>query len=276
LLAKSPRVPLMERQMSPEERQLLVDLFYRIRQNANNPRDREAESFIADQVRAQPYAPYLLAQTVIVQDQALRAANDRLQQLEQHVRELEGQGGQQGAGGFLGSLGSLFGGGGADRGSPPSSVPPPRWGGGPQGGAAGYGQGGYSQQQGYGQPGGYGQPQGGPWSGGAPPQAGGGFLKGALGAAAGVAGGVLLADSIRGLFHGSGNPFGIGSGFGGAGGGGLGGGDTVVNNYYGNESGAQQAGEFGPDYESGSNDGSDVLDAGSDVDLGGGDDTYDA
>jgi uncharacterized protein len=264
--------------MSPEERQLLVDLFDRIRQNANNPRDREAESFIADQVRAQPYAPYLLAQTVIVQDQALRAANERLQQLEQHARELEGQGGQQGSGGFLGSLGSLFGGG--DRSPPPSSVPPTRWGGGPQGGAPGYGQGGYAQQQGYGAPQpGYGQPQGGPWTGGAPYQqaGGGGFLKGALGAAAGVAGGVLLADSIRGLFHGAGNPFGIGSGFGGGAGlGGLGGGDTVVNNYYGDDAGAQHAGDFGPDADAGSNDGADVLDAGSDSDLGGGgDDTYD-
>src|SRR4051812_47665425 len=179
----------MERQMSPEERQLLVDLFDRIRQNANNPRDREAESFIADQVRAQPYAPYLLAQTVIVQDQALRAANDRLQQLEQHVRELEGQGGQQGAGGFLGSLGSLFGGGGADRGPPPSSVPPSRWGGGPQGGAAGFGQGGFSPQQGYGEPGGFGQAQGGPGGGGGAPPTGGGVFEGGVGGAGGGGGG---------------------------------------------------------------------------------------
>jgi hypothetical protein len=259
----------MERQMSPEERQLLVELFDRIRQNANNPRDREAETFIAGQVRAQPYAPYLLAQTVIVQDQALRAANERLQQLEQHVHELEGQGGQQGSGGFLGSLGSLFG--GADRGPPPSSVPPSRWSG-PQGGAPGYAQG-YGQSYGGQQP--Y-PPQGGPWSGGPQYQqaGGGGFLKGALGAAAGVAGGVLLADSIRGLFHGAGNPLGIGSGFGGAGEGGLGGGDTVVNNYYdGGDSPTHQAADFGPDQ--GPDDAPDVLDAGSGDDLGGGSDSVD-
>ncbi len=77
--------------MSPEERQLLVDLFDRTRQASSNPRDREAESFISDQVRSQPYAPYLLAQTVIVQDQALRAANERLQQLEQRLRETRGR-----------------------------------------------------------------------------------------------------------------------------------------------------------------------------------------
>ena len=251
--------------MSPEERQLLVDLFDRIRQNANNPRDREAEAFIADQVRAQPYAPYLLAQTVIVQDQALRAANERLQQLEQRVHELESEGGRQGSGGFLGSL---FGGG--ERSPPPSSVPPTRWGSGPQGGAPygqGYGQGGYAPPP---PQGGYAPQQGGPWAGGPQQGGGGGFLKGALGAAAGVAGGVLLADSIRGLFHGAGNPLGIGTGFGGAGAGGLGGGDTVVNNYYEGGDAPTQAADFGPDQ-----DGPDVLDAGSD-DLGSsGDDTYD-
>lgn len=191
--------------MSPEERQLLAGLFDRMRNASGQPRDREAETYISDAVRAQPYAPYLLAQTVIVQDQALRAANDRLTELEARIKELEAAKGQ-GQGGFLGGLGSLFGGG---QSAPPprASAPPP-----PQGGPWG-GQAGGPQQQGWGgpppqQPGGWGQQM--------PPQAagGGGFLKGALGAAAGVAGGVLLADSIRGLFHGGNNPLGIGSGFG--------------------------------------------------------------
>ncbi len=70
-------------------------------------------------------------------------------------------------------------------------------------------------------------------------------MKGALGAAAGVAGGVLLADGIRGLFHGGGG--GIGSGLGidsGLQHTGLAGGETVVNNYYGDPSdaGKQDAG----------------------------------
>ena len=60
-------------------------------------------------------------------------------------------------------------------------------------------------------------------------------MTGALGTAAGVAGGVLLADSIRGLFGGHNNALGIGSGFGGMGPG-LGG-ETVINNYY--DSGGQ-------------------------------------
>ena len=216
--------------MSPEERQLLIGLFDRARGAAANPRDREAEALIDDAVRAQPYAPYLLAQTVLVQEQALRAANDRLQQLEAEVRDLQQQGSQPAGGGFLSGLGSLFGGG---------SPPPPRPGSVPPSGSPWQQSQGYNappppppqspwgqQQGGYGQPGGgYGQPQGGgygappasPWGGqpqggfGGAPQSGG-FLKGALGAAAGVAGGVLLANSIRNLMGGHNNSLGIADG----------------------------------------------------------------
>ena len=53
--------------------------------------NKEAEAFIAEALRDQPHATYLLAQAVIVQDQALGAANERLQQLEARVRELEGE-----------------------------------------------------------------------------------------------------------------------------------------------------------------------------------------
>ena len=66
---------------------------------------------------------------------------------------------------------------------------------------------------------------------------GGGFLQGALGAAAGVAGGMLLADSIRGLMGGHASPFGIGSGFGPS----ASGGERVVNNYYGDAAGVDRA-----------------------------------
>ena len=81
--------------MTPQERQVLADLFERIRSAAANPRDAEAEAYIAEAVRTQPYAPYLLAQTVIVQDQALRAASERLQQLEAQVQDYQRQGAPQ-------------------------------------------------------------------------------------------------------------------------------------------------------------------------------------
>jgi uncharacterized protein len=194
--------------MSPEERQLLTGLFDRIRGAANTPRDQEAEALIQDATKAQPYAPYFLAQTVLVQDQALRAANDRLQELEGKVKDLESQvaSGPR-PGGFLSGLGSLFGGSGPSS-APRAPAPPPagRWNQAPP-------QGGWQRPpQGYAPPGAAPGPWGG--QGGSP---GGGFLTGALGTAAGVAGGVLLADSIRGLFAGHNNPLGIGSGVGGMG-----------------------------------------------------------
>ena len=202
--------------MSPEERQMLSELFERVRGQANGPRDRDAETFIADAVRAQPYAPYLLAQAVLVQEQALRAADQKLQDLQSQVAHLQqqAQAPQNSGGGSF--LGGLFGGGS----SQPRPAPPPA----PSGSPSPWGA--AAQPQSYAPP-----PQGNPW--GAAPAQGGGFMKGALGAAAGVAGGVLLADLIRGLMGGGHGGLGGGLfGGGGLGGGGLGGGETVVNNYY--------------------------------------------
>jgi len=215
--------------MSPEERDLLTGLFDRIRSAANTPRDQEAETLIQDAIKAQPYAPYLLAQTVLVQDQALRAANDRLQRLEGKVKELEANAASQPRS-FLSGLGTLFGGSGPPPAPRPSAPPPPAGGGWNQAANQPSPQGGFQRpSQGYASgP----APAPGPW--GAGGGGGGGFLTGALGTAAGVAGGVLLADSIRGLFAGHNNSLGIGTGFGGMSsglGGGLGG-ETIVNNYY--------------------------------------------
>jgi hypothetical protein len=251
--------------MSPEERQLLTGLFDRVRTAAGNPRDTEAEALIAEATKAQPYAPYLLAQTVIIQDQALNAANTRLQELEGKVRQLEAQGSSRG-GGFLGGLGALFG-GGAPQPSRPTGP-------GPQASAPWQQPRGNWQQPP--QPG-YAQsappPQQGPWGGQQGGQ-GGSFLKGALGTAAGVAGGVLLADSIRGLFTGhNSSPLGIGDGFGQQGG--LGG-ETIINNYYGDDAdnpGGPDAGQD-PGYQSASDSDSDYgSDFGSD--FGGDDGTQD-
>lgn len=191
--------------MSPEERQLLSDLFDRVRGQANASRDRDAEALIADAVRAQPYAPYMLAQAVLLQEQALRAADQRIQDLQaqaarlnDELRQAQAQAAPQSSGGFLGGL---FG-GGASRPAPQPAANP--WGQPPQ-------QSGYAPPPAGGNPWG-GQPPAGanaaqnPW--GAPQQQqpqGGGFLKGALGAAAGVAGGMLLADSIRNLVGGGGH-----------------------------------------------------------------------
>ncbi|WP_460449157.1 DUF2076 domain-containing protein [Alsobacter sp. SYSU BS001988] len=182
--------------MSPEERQLLTNLFERIKGAANTPRDKEAEAFITDAVRQQPYAPYLLSQTVIVQEEALKAAASRIQELEAQVAERE-----QGSTSFLGGLGkSIFGGGEPGRAQPgrtPSGVP--SWGPGaqqaapaqPAPGPWGQAQPQYQPQQGQG---------GGGMFGGGQPQ-GGGFLRSAMTTAAGVAGGALLFQGVSSLFN---------------------------------------------------------------------------
>ena len=213
--------------MSPEERQLLSELFDRVRAQSNAPRDRDAENFIADGVRAQPYAPYLLAQAVIVQDHALRAADQKIQDLQAEIGHLQQQAqsaAPQSGGSFLGGL---FGGGRAAP-QPQASAAPSPWGAPPQPQAQQA-----PQPQYYAPPPPQPGPAPSPW--GAPQPAQGGFLRNAMGAAAGVAGGVLLADSLKGLFSGGGHGAGLfGGGLAGQGlgGQGLGGGETIVNNYY--------------------------------------------
>ena len=87
--------------MNEQERQVIDDIFRRLEQVANQPRDPEAERFIAEKLRQQPYAPYAMAQAVFVQEQALtnlQAENERLRaELEQASR-------QPPSGGFLSSI----------------------------------------------------------------------------------------------------------------------------------------------------------------------------
>jgi hypothetical protein len=218
--------------MSPEERQMLADLFERIRANAAAPRDPQAESFINDAVRQQPFAPYILAQTVLVQQQALEAAARHVSELEAQVRASPPA--QETS--FLGSLGrSLFGGGAA---------PPPQ----PQR-PSGYDASGYQRSApqappsyappppAYAPP-----PQPGPWGAAAAAPPGGGFLSGALKTAAGVAGGVVLGNALENMIGGHGGGFfGGGSALGVAG---VGGSETI-NNYY--ESAPDAAGQHAED-----------------------------
>ncbi len=68
--------------MTPQERQLVDDLFDRLSKMESAPRDPNAAAAIADGLRRAPNAVYALVQTVLVQDEALRRANDRIQELE--------------------------------------------------------------------------------------------------------------------------------------------------------------------------------------------------
>lgn len=192
--------------MTPQERQLIDDLFDRLAKLENAPRDGEAMSAITQGLRSAPNAVYALVQTALVQDEALKRAHDRIQELEAAVGQQ--QGAQQQGGGFLDSMrDAIFGGQGQSHGSvPPVRAPDmggrdpgsrPVWNSGQamQQAGGGYGQ----PAQPYGQ--GYGGPQP-PAFGGAPGAGGGSFLGTAAAAAAGVVGGGLLLSSIRGMMGG--------------------------------------------------------------------------
>lgn len=179
--------------MTPQERQLIDDLFDRLSKVESSPRDAEALAAMAQGLRRAPNAIYALVQTVLVQDEALKRANSRIQELE-----AQGAGEQQQSGGFLDSMRESIFGQGQGRGSVPNVRPPelpnrPTWNSGQvmqQAQNPGqYGQAPFGQQP-------YGAPQA-PMGGG-----GGSFLGTAAAAAAGMVGGSLLLGSIRSMMGG--------------------------------------------------------------------------
>ncbi|MFT4121142.1 DUF2076 domain-containing protein [Bradyrhizobium sp.] len=180
--------------MTPQERQLVDDLFDRLSKLENAPRDPDAITAISDGLRKAPGAVYALVQTVLLQDEALKRAHARIQELEAaHAPE------QPQSGGFLDSMRDTLFGSSPSRGSVPN-VPPrdsrPVW---------NSGQAMQQAQPGYGQPP-YGQGYNQGPAQGSPPIGGGGggsFLGTAAAAAAGVVGGSLLLSSIRGMMGGS-------------------------------------------------------------------------
>jgi len=105
--------------MTPQERQMIDDLFDRLAQLESAPRDPEAASAIAQDLRRAPNAVYALVQTVLVQDEALKRANSRIQELE-----AAGAGEPHASGGFLDSMRETIFGQNQPRGSVPN-VPPP-------------------------------------------------------------------------------------------------------------------------------------------------------
>jgi hypothetical protein len=110
-----------ETTMTPQERQLVDDLFDRLSKLENAPRDPDAAAAIAQGLRRAPNAVYALVQTVLLQDEALKRANARIQELESTGAPEQNQ-----SGGFLDSMrGALFGQSqNQPRGSVPN-VPPP-------------------------------------------------------------------------------------------------------------------------------------------------------
>jgi uncharacterized protein len=170
--------------MTPEERQLVDDLFDRLAKLESNPRDPDAERAIAEGLKRAPNAVYALVQTALVQDEALKRA-------DAHIRELSECGApQQQSGSFLDTMRSALTGA---RTSVPSvhaagGSSDPRWN---QGGAI---PGGYQSANPYAAP-----------AAPTPGYGGGSFLGTAAATAAGAIGGALLLNSISSMFghHGS-------------------------------------------------------------------------
>jgi hypothetical protein len=173
----------LEKTMTPQERQLVTDLFDRLAKLEPSPRDPEAERLIADGLARAPNAAYALVQTALVQDEALKRAEAR-------IRELGGNDAAgAGGGGFLDPMRNALGGQtSGSRGSTSvpsvgvnaSSQPDPRWNNGsafqsnaaPNNAASQAGQ----------------------------PAPGGSFLGTAAATAASVIGGTLLFNSLGSLF----------------------------------------------------------------------------
>jgi hypothetical protein len=162
--------------MDQNERQIIEELFGKLRQAEaqSGPRDAQAEGFIREQVARQPAAPYLMAQAIVIQEQALAQSQARIQELEEQLRSRPASGGG-------GLFGSLFGGGSQQRqpAPPPSNSP---WGN--QGGQQQVGDPRVAQ---------YANPQ-------YQQRQGGGFMAGAMQTAVGVAGGVLIGNALGSMF----------------------------------------------------------------------------
>jgi hypothetical protein len=158
--------------MTPQEQALVNELFDRLATLENNSRDRDAERLITDGLRQAPHAVYALVQTALVQDEALKLANARIEELQAQAGGPE----QPRGGSFLDNMRDAVLGRSEPRSSGPSTPS-------------------YRPQPGY-------PPQGPGLATGMSPAfgSGGSFLGTAASTAAGVIGGGLLLNSIRSMF----------------------------------------------------------------------------
>ncbi|WP_315808789.1 DUF2076 domain-containing protein [Pseudomonas sp. C9-3] len=178
--------------MNSEEQSLIDGLFTRLRdaESQTAPRDADAEAQINRHLVQQPAAPYYMAQAMLIQEAAIKRLDQRVKELEAQQARAQEQ--RPSSGGFLAGL---FGGGQSQeqRAAQPQQRPD------------GWGQTRFSQ------PGGNAAYANNPAAGNpndfrpaqpaqAAPQ-GGGFMRGALQTAAGVAGGVMVADLLTSMFH---------------------------------------------------------------------------
>ncbi len=193
--------------MNSEEQTLIDGLFSRLQQAETDsaPRDALAEARIKEHLARQPAAGYFMTQAILVQEAAIKSLDEQNKQLAQQNQQLQAELQQakaqaapapapsSGGGGFLSSI---FGGASRDSQLAPAPSAPASTGGWREPGRSSFNaQPGVAPQQNFGAP---------QQNYAAPPQpapAGSSFLGGALKTAAGVAGGVMLAQGISSLFH---------------------------------------------------------------------------
>ena len=186
--------------MNSEEQTLIDGLFSRLQQAETEaaPRDAQAETRIKEHLTRQPAAGYFMTQAILVQEAALKSLDEQNKQLTRQVQQLQAelqsakaQGAASTPSGGGGFLSSIFGGGNS-RPAPAQSTPTST--GGWREPAPQQNFNAPAPQQSFGaQSPNYAQQ--------AAPAAGNSFLGGALKTAAGVAGGVMLAQGISSLFH---------------------------------------------------------------------------
>lgn len=166
--------------MNSEEQTLIDGLFTRLQEaeHEGGLRDAAAEAQIKSHLARQPAAPYYMAQALLIQEAAIKRLDQRVRELEAQAADAQRQ--RSGNGGFLAGL---FGG------AQPNTTPQPAQ------RPAGWGETRFSQNA----PAAAAAPAAMP--GAAPAAQGGGFMRGALQTAAGVAGGVMVADLLTNMFH---------------------------------------------------------------------------
>jgi hypothetical protein len=77
--------------MTRDDRNAIDGLFQRLEEaeRRGGSRDAEAEAYIQRKIAEHPAAPYYLAQTVVVQQEALKEAERRIEALEREERQIE-------------------------------------------------------------------------------------------------------------------------------------------------------------------------------------------
>jgi hypothetical protein len=191
--------------MNSEEQTLIDGLFAKLKQAETDsaPRDPQAEARIKEHLGQQPGAPYYMAQSILVQEVAIKQLEAQSRQRDEQIQQLQAElqrtkvqpPAPAQSGGFLSSI---FGGGAREPQAQQPTAPQQRPSN-PQASAGGWRDSGPASPPPYNSAapqGNYAQPQQAP----AAPM-GSGFLGGALKTAAGVAGGVMLAEGISSLFH---------------------------------------------------------------------------